>query len=902
MAVFADLRYSIRSLSRSPGLAAALLLSIALGAGSNASVLGFIRGLVSDSKGIIAAGLVSVFSRDADGFGPFSYEDYVLFKSGVSAIESLSGIRESQSAVVIGGRSSVMTVAMATPEFNAVLELPASGGVLISRRLWTDEFGARTSVEGEAIDIDGRLLRVAGRVPDGFDGLYMGRAIDIWMPLDEASLHDSDRRSRTFWLIGRLSSGATTRSAEAAANSILKVADTAREPTAVSVVPYTGIAPDAAGGISRIGRLLPAAVGTVFLIACANVAGFLLSRASSRAQETSVRVALGASRRQLGTQLLADSVIVSLCGGALGVLLASWTMDGLPLLLFAPDAEELVFSPDIPGVVAGAAACAAITILCGLAPLFEVRDSDPAAVLRRDSGGLSHSARQWRAALVVGQMTCGCLLLISTGLLLEGFRSAMKTALGNSLGQPVIATVTAEVRFRLQEEGRAYFRRAEEAVQRAPGVASTAWVSGLPGGRPAWQALRIEPPPVTMRDVMMDVAVFPPKPPIVFSLTSKAGRMFGGRDGPRTCRVAIINEEAAAEFFNHDAVGRSIQDPTGQYVEIVGVIAVGSPRAPAGRGRPTVYYYVEQTGPPSSESGAARFRIPWRPKSLARATIDTNVVSPNYFDAVGLRLVAGRRLPLELEPFGCRVCLVNEAAAELYFGGKAVGGAFIDLAGHRTEILGIVQSAALRATQRRAAPTVFYPMVQNYLPQMTMILGTRDSSEELLASVRRQLTSVPGGIPFGMPFGPVVRSLDDHLRMTALAPERISTMLVGTCAATAMVLCLMGVYCAMADSVRRRRRDIALRIALGAQGWRVIKQVLWEGLRLAAAGGVAGIAGSWLLTRWLARVAPGSGSPAVWIWLAAPLVLAAVVAVASMLPARRALTVDPLVIMREDGF
>jgi ABC-type antimicrobial peptide transport system permease subunit len=144
-----------------------------------------------------------------------------------------------------------------------------------------------------------------------------------------------------------------------------------------------------------------------------------------------------------------------------------------------------------------------------------------------------------------------------------------------------------------------------------------------------------------------------------------------------------------------------------------------------------------------------------------------------------------------------------------------------------------------------------------------------------------------------------VTTLDEHLSRTVLAPQRIATTLVGASAVTALVLGVLGIYGAMSDATRQRRREIALRIALGAQGWRVIREVLTEGARLAALGTLAGLAGSVLLVWWLARVAPNAEVPAAWSWLAAPIVILAVVLIASVLPARRALAVDPLTIMRD---
>ena len=179
----------------------------------------------------------------------------------------------------------------------------------------------------------------------------------------------------------------------------------------------------------------------MFVVACANVAVFLLSRSSGRSQETSVRVALGASRWRLGLQLLADSVLLAVNGTAFGLLLAMWTSDIVPALFFVEDASTLVFAPNVTAIAIAAAACAVLMVITALLPLAEVRDDDPAAVLRREGRGPSNAMRRLRSGLVVAQMTCCCLLVISAGLLAEGFRTSPRTVAGTRLGQPIVATV-----------------------------------------------------------------------------------------------------------------------------------------------------------------------------------------------------------------------------------------------------------------------------------------------------------------------------------------------------------------------------------------------------------------------------------------------------------------------------
>jgi ABC-type antimicrobial peptide transport system permease subunit len=218
----------------------------------------------------------------------------------------------------------------------------------------------------------------------------------------------------------------------------------------------------------------------------------------------------------------------------------------------------------------------------------------------------------------------------------------------------------------------------------------------------------------------------------------------------------------------------------------------------------------------------------------------------------------------------------------------------IDPTGRRTEIVGVIRAPLLRASQRRVEPAIYFPMAQDYLPRMTMVIGSREGGDALVTRVRRALEAAP--------FGEVLQTttLDAHLSRTALAPERIATVLVGVSAITALAIGILGMYGAMSDAVRNRRREIALRIALGAPGSRIVRQVVAEGVRLATAGAIAGMAGSITIAGWLGRIAPDASAPAIWIWLAAPAALAAVVLVASVIPVGRALAVDPLTIMRAE--
>jgi predicted permease len=887
--IWHDLWYSARSLTRTPGWAVPLLVTIALGVGSNAAVYGFVRGLITRDVPLPRIDtLVSVFALDTNGAaGPLSYDDYRSLQA-LDVFESIGAARESHVNVGLADRSALMAVAALTPELAALLDLPLDHGVVISYRVWQMEFAGKGDVRAGRIRVGGADTRIAGIAPVWLEGLYEGRSVDIWLPVGEAPGDGMDRSSRSLLLLARRRANNSIDETQRIVNA------RAAGASPIAVLPYTGLMPQHAAGMVRVGTLLRAAAAAVFLIACGNVVSLLLARASARSHETSVRVALGAGRGRLTRQLLSDSVVISISGGAAGLLLAMWTADIIPALLVDRDADGLAFAPDVNGTVAMAAACAAMTIACGLVPLFELRHDKPAVVLQRESAGPPPAMRRLRTGLVLIQMACCAVLVISTGLLLQGFRSALRTNVGHHLGEPILATVEPRpltTRNETTRHGLEYFDAVEATARSIVDSFGTAWVMSPPGSRPAWQSMRTELPKPPLRDVVIDVAAFTSETLAHVTMPPIAGRMFGATD-TAACPVVIVNAEAAEEVFGGDAVGRSIEDPAGQRVEIIGVVAAGRTEDGDARDRPTIFYYAERMAPPLGRVGPARFRVPIAPTT--DAVIDANVVSRSYFDATGLSVSAGRIFGEDSAPGGCRVGVVNQEAAERYFGGNAVGGAVVDRAGRRTEIIGVVRSAQLSTAQRSTEPTIYFPMAQDFQPRMTLMLDARAVNAATLDTLHRRLELVPG-----RGFRPtIVTTLDDHLSRTALAPARIASVLVGASAATALALGVLGLYAVMIDATRRRRREFALRLALGATRGRVVRQVFVEGMRLAGTGTVAGMLGSLLVARWLSSITPIDGLLSVWVWVAAPLVLIGAAGIASVLPARRAL-VDPLTIMRE---
>jgi ABC-type lipoprotein release transport system permease subunit len=860
-------------------MALALLITIALGIGSNVAVNGFVRGLTGFSSPLTNDGrIVSIFGRDLHRqAGPVSYKEYLAVKGKLAGFEWVGAAHVSQGAIAFAGQSAVAPVAAITPELSRLLGLSLREGVVISHTIWLGEFGAKPDVVGDQIRIDGVDTRVSGVAPEWLEGLYRDHAVDVWMPLPEEGLNELDRGSRNFWVLGRLRgdvpAGRTQRLVQPGGSEFL-------------VFPYTGMTPETAAGLSRVGTLLGLAAGAVFFIACANVASFLLGRAFARSHETAIRIALGARRGQLVWELLSDSVVIAVAGGAAGTLLAVWTSSGLPALLYESDAARLVFAPDLLSVVAASAACVGVTIACGLVPVLVMRHDRPVAVLRRESAGPSLPLRRLRMGLVVAQMASCCVLVISTAMLTEGLRTALATNAGHKLGQTFLATLQADSLMGIH-----YFQHVEEATRSMAGVSRIEWAGRLPGSEPTWKSFRIEPAQLPARDVQLDVAWFTSDSLALFRTPPKQGRLFGF--GEQTCRAAIINETAAGELFGANSAGRVLHDSAGVPVEVIGVVAM---RNPAGGNRPTIYYnHLNQEGPTPSRIAGMRFRAPIA-SELPTRELDTYVVSAGYFDALGLPVLAG--LSFAGHTFReCRTGMVNREAADLYFGGSAVGSALIDGDGRRTTIVGVTQSAPLGTFQRQVEPALYLPMLQDPLPRMTMIVQARESNGPALADLRRVIESVQGSGPAPM----ILRTLDTYLTQTSLAPLHIATMILGASGTMALLLSVLGLFGALSDAARQRRRELAMRMALGAQRWRVIGHVMGEGGRLACAGAAAGMLGSLVLSRWLTGITGGSGSPPLWVWLSAPLALLGAVAIASFVPARRAMVVNPIMVLRDEN-
>jgi putative ABC transport system permease protein len=290
-----------------------------------------------------------------------------------------------------------------------------------------------------------------------------------------------------------------------------------------------------------------------------------------------------------------------------------------------------------------------------------------------------------------------------------------------------------------------------------------------------------------------------------------------------------------------------------------------------------------------------RFGIPMLPeRPRTRVDVGVTIASASYLRAVGAQLVSGADFTAPRED-ACGIALVNREAADAYFGGKPIDGAVIvDRDAYRARIVGVVETPVLRVVERDVEPMIYLPFDQVYSPSMTLIAQTSAATPELVSLIDGRLQELDGSW-----VRPQVMTLEERLLRTALGPERIATALVAACAALALALGLIGVFGVMADAVRARQREIALRLALGAPASRIVYGVFRDGLRLAGAGTALGMAIAWLVVYLVLHADSEFARPPGWVWAACPAVLFVMVALASIVPARWALAVNPLAIARE---
>lgn len=808
-----DLSFGWRLLGRNPAFAAVVVVTLALGISANTTVFSIVNAVIlrslpyrDPSRLVVvwetntARGLPLMVAsppnfadlRDQNRvfseLAAYRTRDFTL--SGTGDPEQLSG------ASVSGDMTALLGVApLLGRGFTMEDDRPgAPATVILSHGLWQRRFGGSRAILEETLVLNGEPHRVIGVMPAGFDfpppisfkGDPQIVGAELWTPL-RLSIAPNQRSAHNLFVIGRLRDGATL--AEAQADLAAIAERLARDYPASNAGWGLTAAPldkEVTGRLQTALLLLAGAVGLVLLIVCANVANLLLARGMSRQREFAVRSALGASRLRLLRQSLVESLLLSMLGGALGLLLASAAIRAI--ILVGPQNIYRLDSADIDLRVAGFALLISLAtaVICGLIPALQGSRINLVTTLK-EGGATTDGAgrRRWRNLLVVAEMALSVVLLVAAGLLLRSLYRLQSLPLGFKPEQLTTFTISLPPAYKDGSERMQFFETLTSRLSTFPGVESVAYSDNLPLG------------------------------------SNRQGTSF----------------------------------------EV--------------EGRPA---------PPPGQEHSTNF----------------SSVSPEYFRALGITLLEGRHFTSADHNAQPRVVIVNRTLAERFFPGESAVGKRLRIfasSDSSFEIVGVVVDERHESLQAELRPNVYLPYAQFpvRLPMRIFIRSKMEAGEDvgpLISAVRREVRALDPGLPVYD-----VRTMSDVLAGASAQP-RFMTFLLLTFAGCALLLAAIGIYGVMAYLVTQHTREIGLRMALGAEPRDILLLIVTQGLGLAVAGVAIGLFGALTLARLLSSQLYGISAydPLTLIAVAALLLIVALAA--SLLPARRAMKIDPMIALR----
>ena len=624
-----DVRYALRVLMHAPTFSAITIFTMAVGIGANVTVFSFISALLlRPAPGVADPGsLLAIYTSDFSSgpYGDSSYPDYLSLRSDSTAFSAMAAANDDLTAAVrVGDFVERVRVSAVTGDYFRLLGVRPSTGrliteqdahpgassvVVISDNLWDRAFKRSRAVLESTLTLNGRQYTIVGIAPEPFRGLDIGRATDVWRPMESPAATPDARGNRGISIVARLAPNATLASAQAQVSAIAArlaqmypetnkgILGAPDQPRPMLVLRHTRLAPEFRAMVTTFGGILMAAVGLVLLIACANIARLLLSRATARDREMSVRLALGAGRQRVIRQLLTESVLLGLGGGGLGLLFSLWTADLLPSFFPAEQAQLLDTRIDGSALAFVLAISFISSLLFGLAPALQAAAPAAALALRSGQGRVSENRTRTilRRILVSAQVAVAVILLIGAALLTKSVVKSAAADPGFAARHGVVASVELPDAEFTREQGLLYYREAVARVSSLPGVQAATFARTLPTSQPARRGFQMEgyqPQPGEDTELPFNIVADGYFETLQIPLI--AGRTFDRTDRDGSRRVAVVNETLAQRYFGGDAVGKRLADSAGDVLEIVGVVGTTVGVTLQSARRPMVHYPLTQ--------------------------------------------------------------------------------------------------------------------------------------------------------------------------------------------------------------------------------------------------------------------------------------------------------------------